>query len=58
MHAGACGGLASSSALEGLAERYREVTLACHPSADHLLPLEDAPRCVGLLRQVMLPGRA
>lgn len=50
--------LASATALEELAGRYREVTLACHPSADHLLPLEDAPWCVGLLRQVMLVGTA
>ncbi len=55
---GARDGLASGSALEELAGRYREVTLACHPSANHLLPLEDAPWCVGLLRQVMLVGRA
>ncbi len=33
--------LASATALEELAGRYRQVTLACHASADHLLPLEN-----------------
>jgi pimeloyl-ACP methyl ester carboxylesterase len=50
--------LASGSAWEELAGRHRKVSLACHPSADHLLPLEDAPWCAGLLHQVMPAGRA
>ncbi len=50
--------LASATALEELAGRYRQVTLACHASADHLLPLEEPQWCVNLLRQVMLAGRA